>query len=597
MTNKQHANWTLRCAIGLAVLTAIVFSRVLDCGYINFDDQEYVISNSVVHDGLSWAAIGRELVTMRLALWHPLTFISLMADTELFGDNAKGHHAMNLALHVANVVLVLLLMATMTRSTWRSAALAAIFAVHPLRVESVAWVAERKDVLSLFFILLALHAYLFYVRRPSVLRYLLVVGGMVCSLMAKPMFVTLPFLLLLLDYWPLRRLSVPDSDSAARSRQASLRWLVIEKFPLVAISLACLALTLSIHLPNTTVKQIHDIAVTHKVNWYLDYPLSLRLENALITTVRYIGKMVDFRHLVIFYPMPSIWPISLVIASAGLLIAVSGIVTWRRRERPWLFVGWFWYLGTLVPILGILVQVGQYAMADRYTYFPTIGLLIMLFWSIPERWVQNKEWRMGLGAGLGAAIVVLCIATYTQIGYWTNSATVFQHAVNVIPDNPQAHMNLAVTLLYDVSDFKGARDQAREVLRERPGQRDASAILGMALEELGDPKDAEQVYRAALTYHAGDDGLLVELGKSLSQQGKSAEAIACFKRAINLYPDNPYAYKGLGIEAARHGDMQGAVKNFSLSLSMNPKDAQVQKMLDRAIAERDKGIDPAPSIP
>ncbi len=376
LTASRQYRLTLGLGIALAVVTLLVYCRCFDFGFIQFDDPEYVFENRHVLAGLTADSVRWAFTTFNCANWHPLTWLSLEFDALLYGGpQAGGFHATNVVLHIANVVVLFLILGRMTGMVWRSAMVAALFALHPLHVESVAWVSERKDVLSTLFWMLTMAAYLVYVDRPSIARYLLVALALALGLMAKPMLITLPFVLLLLDYWPLGRWqhgpkpALPSPDSSKDQPQPlSLGRLLLEKIPLFVMVLgSCIVTFLAQHQGQA-------------VGSFEKFPLLVRLWNALLTYVTYLGEMFLPRNLAVYYPHPGLQISALRGVAAGLLLlAISWLVLWPGRRFPYLAVGWFWYLGTLVPVVG-LVQVGSQAMADRYTYVPLIGCFLMLTW-------------------------------------------------------------------------------------------------------------------------------------------------------------------------------------------------------------------------
>lgn len=396
----------------------------------------------ITRAGLAWA------MTAKVASnWHPLTLVSHMLDGQLYGLDPAGHHATSLLLHLANVLLLFEVLRRMTGAAGRSAAVAALFAVHPTHVESVAWIAERKDVLSALFWILAMGAWARYARRPSIGRYGLVVLLMILGLMAKPMVVTLPFALLLLDVWPLDRLPL------------GWRHLAIEKLPLLALSAASSAITIQY--------QEASLAPLGAVPW------SLRAANALVSYVAYLGKLFWPTHLSVFYPISLAIPAWKVLGAALLLIAITAFAVWRARREPWLLTGWLWFLGTLVPVIG-LVQVGRQAMADRYTYIPSIGLFLAIVWTMAE---LLKEHRALLAATAGVVILALAAITRVQIGYWADSATLFRHALAATDDgNYLAHIGLGKALLGE-KDCAGAAAQFQAVLARYPYMGEARAGL------------------------------------------------------------------------------------------------------------------------
>lgn len=416
-----------------------------------------MVGNPWVVQGITRAGIAWAMTAEVASNWHPLTLLSHLLDGQLYGLDPAGHHATSLLLHLANVLLLFEVLRRMTGgmtgAVGRSAVVAALFAVHPTHVESVAWIAERKDVLSALFWILAMGAWERYARRPSIGRYGLVALLMILGLMAKPMVVTLPFALLLLDVWPLDRLH--------------LGWkrLAIEKLPLLALSAASSVITIRY--------QEASLARLDVVPW------SLRAANAVVSYVAYLGKLFWPTHLAVFYPISLAIPAWKVLGASLLLIAITALAVWRARREPWLLTGWLWFLGTLVPVIG-LVQVGRQAMADRYTYIPSIGLFLAVVWTVAG---LLKEHRAVLAAAAGAVILALAAVTRVQIGYWADSATLFRHALAATDDgNYLAHIGLGKALI-GVKDCAGAEEQFRAVLARYPNMSEARAGLEEAQKE------------------------------------------------------------------------------------------------------------------
>lgn len=450
MVSGRRLRLPLLLSAALALLTLAAWLPALRNGFVNLDDGLYVTGNPQVQKGITRAGVAWALTANVANNWHPLTLLSHMLDCQLFGLDPAGHHAMSLLLHLADVLLLFAVLARMTGALWRSAAVAALFAVHPLHVESVAWAAERKDVLSALFWILAMGAWTSYARRPSLGRYLLVVLLMALGLAAKPMVVTLPFALLLLDVWPLERLG--------------LGWkrLMAEKLPLLALSVAASLATLRY--------QRTSLAPLELVPW------SLRLANAAVSYAAYLGKLLLPRNLAVFYPIPLAIPAWQAAGSAALLAALTALAVWKVRQAPWLLVGWLWFLGTLVPVIG-LVQVGRQAMADRYTYLPSIGLFLAIVWGISE---LLRERRAVLAAASAVAIALLAAGTWMQVGYWKDSLVLYRHALAVTRDNYVAHVGLAKALAAE-KDWAGAAEQYRAALALRPGLIEARTGLEAAL--------------------------------------------------------------------------------------------------------------------
>ncbi|MBW1896674.1 MAG: glycosyltransferase family 39 protein, partial [Deltaproteobacteria bacterium] len=426
--------------IGLTLLTFLVFWQVTSHEFVIFDDEVYVTQNDEVQKGLSWDGVAWAFTTTHANFWHPLTWLSHMLDCRLFGLNPAGHHLTSLLLHIANTLLLFLVFHRMTGALWPSAFVAALFACHPLHVESVAWVSERKDVLSTLFWMLTLGAYVRYVEHPRGRAYLLAVVFFSLGLMAKPMLVTLPFVLLLLDYWPLDRLdfgqqSHRPGDQAGHPGypKSSFFHLLLEKVPFLVLSaVSCIV---------AYTAQAHGGAIKSSGVFSID----VRIANALISYVSYLEKTFWPHHLAVFYPHPGTWPVWQIAGAGLLLVSISALVLLGMRKKPYLTLGWFWYLGTLVPVIG-LVQVGIHAMADRYTYVPLIGVFIMIAWGLQDIAKRWRPQRVVLGLSAAAVICAFTISSARQLNHWQNSSTLFQHALNVTEDNYGAHNNLGLAL-------------------------------------------------------------------------------------------------------------------------------------------------------
>ncbi len=438
-TSNFQPVW-LVCLI-LILLTTAVFGRVYLYQFV-YDDDQYIVDNTEIHHGLDADGVLWSLTATYAGNWHPVTWLSHMVDIQLFGPRPSGHHVTNLLFHIANVLLLFGLLRAMTGALWRSAFVAVLFAVHPLHVESVAWVAERKDVLSTFFWLLTMWAYMHYAAAPSIKRYLLVSCAFVLGLASKPMVVTLPLILLLLDRWPLGRFQTSEGPG-----HSGIYWsLVREKLPLFALSLASSIITFIAQQQGLAVGSLERLSVL------------LRVENALVSYVLYIGKMLWPTNLAVFYPHPGAsLPVWKPVIAAILLAVISTGVLHASRTRPYLKFGWYWFLVTLLPVIG-LVSVGAQGMADRYTYVPLIGLFVMIAWGVPDiilgftagekpPLVDEALWSIGQRRLLGgiAAIIIMVLATraYVQVGYWRNGITLFEHAAAVTTDNYLAYANLA----------------------------------------------------------------------------------------------------------------------------------------------------------
>jgi hypothetical protein len=451
-----------------------------------------------------------------------------MADVELFALRPAGHHASSMLLHLANGILLFGVLRKMTGNTWRSALVAALFLVHPLHVESVAWVSERKDVLSAFFGILTLWAYLRYAERPGVVRYLAVALGLAVGLMAKPMLVTLPLAFLLLDYWPLGRVLRRAGGPAG----APVGQLCLEKVPLLLLSAAAGAATYVAQSSGGSLFTGNS------------FPLSARAANAVIAYVRYLGKTLWPRNLSPWYPLPTDgYPLWEVCAAGALLVFLSTVVIWQLCRRPYLGIGWFWYLGTLVPVIGI-VQVGLQAMADRYTYFPHVGLFVALVWGSAEV-VGRRPGRRAVAAVAGAAVLVgLAFVTWRQVPHWRDETSLYGRAVAAVPGNWFMIYNLG-TALEKQGHLKEAAARYEEVLRLRPSHADAHFNLGVILGNLGQSEASISHYRAALHIRPDDADTHNNLAAALLARGQLEEAATQFREALRLRPDHPQARMGI----------------------------------------------------
>jgi protein O-mannosyl-transferase len=587
---------TIVAVLVLVLATLAVYGQVRNYQFTNFDDNIYVTANPIVQEGLTLKGLSWAFTTTRGGNWCPVTWLSHMLDCQFFGLNAGGPHLVNVGLHLANSLLLFLWLLYLTDSLGCSFMVAALFALHPMHVESVAWVSERKDVLSTFFWLLTMWAYVWHVRRPGWGRYLSILVCFSLGLMAKPMLVTLPFVLLLLDYWPLARLSLSVRGAAAATAApepgVSFKRLVWEKTPLFA--LAALFCLVTIYAQKTV-----------GAFWSLKtLPFTTRLANALTTYVTYIGKMFWPAHLAVAYPYPAHNPPLMPVLAAALLLAGLTFLALRQaRRHPYLLVGWLWYLGTLIPVIG-LVQVGRQAMADRYTYVPFIGLFIAVIWgtaALASRWRAS---RFLLPVGAGAVLVALAVCAWVQVGYWRNSITLYEHTLNVTGNNALVHVNLGVALA-EQGKLNQAIAQYNAALRLQPNFVEAHFNLGAALAAQGKLHQAIPQYTAALRLkpnlaaaHIGlgealaaqdkqdqaaaqyaaalrlNPNLAVvrnSLGIILADQGKLAEAIAQFQKAIQIKPDFSQAYLNLGLAYMNHGEEAKANRIFRKALKITPK--------------------------
>jgi len=441
MEIKKHHD-VLLCLF-LVVLTLAVYRQVQNFDFVNFDDHMYITENRHVKEGLTLKSTIWAFTTIHAANWHPLTWLSHMLDCQFFGMNSGRHHLTNLFFHITNSLLLFFVFRKMTGSSWQSGFVAALFALHPLHVESVAWVSERKDVLSAFFWMLTMWSYVWYVEHPGINRYLLVLLFFILGLMAKPMLVTLPFVLLLLDFYPLSRFQFQQSDDGNIFQQRSIYLrLVLEKLPLFVLAAISSAVTLYAQKRGGAVMSLDVI------------PIKVRIANALVSYIKYIEKMIYPSELAVLYPFQGMLPWWEITGAGLLLVSISFLAIRVIKQSPYYAVGWLWYIGTLVPVIG-LVQIGRQSMADRYTYIPLIGLFIVIAWGVPEIVAQWRHRKILLTIFATVLLSILMTVTWKHLRHWGNSITLFEHTLEVTSNNYLAHNNLGVAL-----DIQGRTQEA-----------------------------------------------------------------------------------------------------------------------------------------
>jgi Flp pilus assembly protein TadD len=535
-------------------MTFAVFGQTLHHKFVDLDDGPYVFNNPVVARGLTpggfaWA------FSSHAANWHPLTWLSHELDCQLYGLRPGGHHLTSVLLHAATVIALFLVLRRMTGALWRSAFVAAVFAIHPLRVESVAWVAERKDVLSGLFFVLTLGAYARYARRPgSPGLYGLVALLFALGLMCKPMLVTLPLVLLLLDYWPLQRLQTQK-----------LSGLVMEKLPLLALSAGCSIATL---LAQAETEQLTSV-----------FPMPLRLANAVVSCRIYLDQMIWPAGLIVVYPYPhGGLPAREVVMAALILTAVSALAWNQRRKGPWLLMGWLWYLVMLLPVLGI-IQVGLQAHADRYTYLPQIGLYVALTW-----WAA--EWRLSravLGGLMAAVLAVLMVCAWQQSSYWKNDETLWTHLLSSTPNSPMGNYLLG-NALSRAGRVEEAKAHYEKALRLKPDMTDAWNNLGNLLMQEGKVDEAASLFQKALQIKPDNIEALVNLGAAREQQGRLNEAISLLQKAVQLRPDSAQACNNLGGALLQAGKVAEAIPQIQQAMLLRPADPMIRNNLAWVLA-------------
>jgi protein O-mannosyl-transferase len=523
------------CAIIVALIW-IVFGQTLRHDFVNYDDKTYVYGNSLVTSGLSLSGLSQAFVDTRTGNWHPLTIISHMIDCEFFDLKAGGHHFTNVLLHTIAAVFLFLWLRKITGSVWRSAFVTALFAVHPLRVESVAWIAERKDVLSAVFFFLTLISYVHYTRARSFGRYLMMSILFACGLMSKPMLVTTPSVLLLLDYWPLKRIG----DAKSFWRMTS------EKLPLFGLSIASSIITFILQERSTgSIAQL---------------PFGWRFQNALVSYVTYIWQTIWPTDLAVFYPHPenhlAVWQ---VVISAAFLFVITLLAFIFRRSRPYLWVGWLWYLTMLLPVIGI-VEIGLQGHADRYTYLPIVGLYIGLTWFVADV-ARSLPHRKEILATVGSVIVIAFSAcSWKQTTYWRNSETLWTHTLAVTTDNDVALTNLG-TLLMERGQLDDALSRFQTALALRSRSEHQRYNLSLAL-------------------------IHDSVANVLARKGRLDEAIVHLRQAIEFRPDYPDAHYNLGIALFQKGELDGAIAEWRTTLAMHPYDAEAHTSLGNALVQK-----------
>ncbi|MGO9587267.1 MAG: tetratricopeptide repeat protein [Limisphaerales bacterium] len=539
MAKLTRNQLTALICLALALVTTALYWPMTHHNFVNFDDDDYITNNSHVQAGLTRAGVIWAFQTGAAANWHPLTWLSHMLDCQLYGLYPGGHHSTNLIFHVANTLLLFLWLRQLTGALWRSAFVAALFAWHPLHVESVAWAAERKDVLSAVFWMLTLMAYTRYVRESKVqspkskVFYGLSLLAFACGLMSKPMVVTLPFVLLLLDFWPLNRF---QPGIPARSTII----LIVEKLPFFALTLAASVVT-------------YFVQTSGRALWSPgERAFSSRVANALWAYERYVSKTFWPADLSIFYPYPNHWPAGVVISAALSLAMWSALSIWRARQNPYLLVGWFWFLGTLIPTIG-LVQVGSQSMADRYTYIPSIGLFILVVWGVNDFLNWRPHWRRITAFAGGVALAGCLVGTEIQLGYWENSIKLFRHAIEATTDNFVAY-----------------------------------TCLGETLSDLGMKPEALMLCAEAVKIAPTSPVAQFNFGMALLRNNRLDEALAHLDAAARLAPHNSEIQYNLGLVLLLHNKPDEAASYFAAALVERPDFAEAHRRLAQALSQQNK---------
>lgn len=566
----------------LVIATVAVYWRVRGFDFVNFDDPDYISENPMIRGGLTFKSVVWAFTHYYSGNWHPATWISLMLDCQIFGLHSGGSHLVNVAFHAANTVLLFILLHRLTGALWRSAIVAGLFALHPLHVESVAWIAERKDVLSTLFGLLSLMAYARYLKESKVqnpkskVSYACALGFFALSLMAKPMLVTLPFVMLLLDIWPLQRVA----NSGWRTCLApQFGRLALEKWPWFVLSVVSSVVTFFAQKTGGAVASIEY------------FPFSWRVTNAVISYSEYVWKACWPVHLAVFYPLAHEQPIGLLLGAIGFLLVTSAAAVMTIKRWPFLLVGWLWFLGTLVPVIG-LVQVGGQAMADRYMYVPSIGLFIVIVWGVSE---LLRRSRMAMAAGSAAVVIVLvacAAATVFQLQYWQNSLVLFGHAVTATRDNALAHNNFGSALA-----ATGRREDAlahyEEAVRIDPNNARYQNNFATGLVRAGQPDAAIEHYQAALRICPLYAEVYSNLGSVFLAQHRVSEAITNLYEAVRIDPGNSDTRDNLGNALSTAGKLDDAITQYSEAMRLNPTNATVRLNAGLALLKADRANEAA----
>ena len=551
MTDKNLR--TFIC-IFLIVTTFSIYAQVQNHKFLTYDDAKYVTENPHIQSGFSSESIAWAFTQPYAANWHPVTWLSHMLDYRLYGLEPSGHHLTSLFIHIANSLLLFVILLKMTGALWRSAMVATLFALHPFNVQSVAWVAERKNVLSTFFWFLTMWSYASYAKTPRIGVYLLVILFLALGLMAKPMLVTLPFVLILMDYWPLKRWGWEDTSSQ------EIKKLILEKTPLFL-------LVVGASITTYIVQQGGGAVQSTKI-----FSLSSRTSNALVSYMEYLEKTIWPQGFAVFYPHPgNSLPTWQVLVCGLILVGFSTWVVRKYQQKPYLAVGWFWYLGTLVPVIGI-VQVGEQAMADRYMYIPLIGIFIAVVWGISE-WIKKGQQKL-LFTVAGVCLIPLMIITRDQVKIWQNGVTLFENAADVAKQNHQISSTLH-SLLGDAYHQKGklnlAVSEFKRSLNINPENLSSLSALAVVLEDQGNLKEAEVIYRQAIEQGSKSHLDYYNLGNTLYKMGNFEEAVAYYKKAIVMNPDFVGSYYNLGNALGSQEKFKQAEVSYRQAINLDGK--------------------------
>jgi protein O-mannosyl-transferase len=566
MLIAETARLRLLIAIVLSILVLVSYWEVAENQFIAFDDPQYVTENPQVQKGLNRETAVWAFTTSQASNWHPLTWISLMLDRELFGRNAAGYHWTSVILHLLGGLVLFLALNRMTAAPWPSGLVAALFLIHPLHVESVAWVSERKDVLSGLFWMTGIWCYARYAERPVLVRYLWVLLSFICGLLSKPMMVTFPFVLLLIDWWPLRR-----------TAGGKVKWtrLIGEKIPLILLSVAASVVTFLVQ------RGSHAIAPLSAI------PFGDRVANATVSYVAYLGKMLWPAGLSIFYPYNAPPSSGYLISAIALLILITIITLLQLRRRPYLMVGWLWYLGTLVPVIG-LVQVGSQAMADRYTYLPLIGVFIMAAWGGREILDAHRWKKVICGSVSAALVVILVFLTQIQVGDWKDTATLFGSALRTTERNFMAHEILAEGMAKS-GQLKEAENHYREAIRIKPSFKQAYNNLGHLLMNQGRLDEAGPLFEKTLRIDPAFVPAMKNLGDVRMRQGRIDDAMPLYRKAVSLGEDDPELLNNYGVALFIKGERGEAVEKIRAAVRLKPDYSEARDNLRKIAGSAQAG--------
>ncbi len=566
----------LLICIVLIIICFIGYQQVRGNDFVNWDDNEYITENANVRGGITFQNIKWAFTERYVSYWHPLTWLSHMLDCELFGLKPAGHHITSLLLHVANSILLFILLRQATGALWKSAFVAALFALHPINTDSVAWVSERKNLLSTVFWMLTSLAYIRYSRRPRLSRYLPVFLLFALGLLAKPTLAVLPFVLLLLDYWPLRRLRLSGNSQTpiiSGSPLSKLLRLIVEKVPLFALSAVSVGLA-SLSLQHT--KQVISTA---------DVPMKLRIANALVSYLKYIDKAIVPRNLAVHYPYPESVPFRQAVIALVVLLCITAVAVWLFRKKPYFIVGWLWFLGTLLPASG-LVQGGRWpAMADRFAYVPFIGLFIIVAWAVPDVLAKYKYRAKTLGLAAASVLLVFLVLTHHQVSLWKDSFTLFSHTLKVTKNNAVMHNNLG-NVFFNKNDYDLAELHYRKALRIDPYNLLAHDNLADLLLIEGRRDEAIGHYRWVVQVKPTHADAHNNLGLALKSKGKLTEAVEHFEKALEINPGDIEVHYNIAVTLVQKQEIDRAIAHLNEALKIKPDFAAAREKLQSILDNR-----------